>query len=261
MLTLQSSGMVILPFSKITGVHSRCSSGCTLKWHAHEEGQLTYCHQGLLVVKTHQGNWTVSSSHALWIPANEPHEIEVSRATRFQAIYVDVSARPHFSMHSRTLMVSSLLHELIQRSLEKPKGAEPEGYRVWLSELLLSEMFLSPLSRFQLPYPNDQRVAEIVRRIEENPGDRMTLKEWAKNLRLSDRTIERVFQKETGLSFHNWRLQIRIFVARQLLESGASVKEVAYGLNFKNPSTFIAMFRKVTGETPGEYHKGKSLSG
>jgi len=71
----------------------------------------------------------------------------------------------------------------------------------------------------------------------------------------SKRTIERIFQKETGMSFGKWRQQLRIMQALRLLAAGEKVSHVALEAGYSTPGAFTAMFRKLLGKTPGRYFK------
>lgn len=59
--------------------------------------------------------------------------------------------------------------------------------------------------------------------------------------------------RETGLSFTDWRTQIRLIAALPLLADGVAVATVARQVGYANPSAFIAAFRRVFGVTPRAY--------
>ena len=67
------------------------------------------------------------------------------------------------------------------------------------------------------------------------------------------RTLTRLFQRETGMSFVRWRQQLHIGLALQRLASGTSVTNVALDLGYESTSAFIAMFRRMLGTTPARY--------
>ncbi|MNR08264.1 HTH-type transcriptional regulator ChbR [compost metagenome] len=76
--------------------------------------------------------------------------------------------------------------------------------------------------------------------------------DWAALLNSSEKTLTRAFQRETGLSFRQWRQRLRLLAALQPLERGASVTEVALASGYESPSAFIAAFKGLFGVTPGE---------
>lgn len=67
---------------------------------------------------------------------------------------------------------------------------------------------------------------------------------------LSERSFERHFRSETGLSFRAWRRQARLLKAVEWLSLGAPVGEVSDRLGYEGPSAFVAGFRKAFGVTP-----------
>ena len=67
------------------------------------------------------------------------------------------------------------------------------------------------------------------------------------------RTLERLFQSETGLSFGKWRQQLRLLYALRLLAAGRPVTAVAFDVGYESASAFIAMFKRTLGVTPHRY--------
>ncbi|MGD9313458.1 MAG: helix-turn-helix domain-containing protein, partial [Desulfobacterales bacterium] len=63
----------------------------------------------------------------------------------------------------------------------------------------------------------------------------------------------RHFRTETGMTFGQWRQQIRILEALKRLGMKESVTTVAIELGYDSPSAFISMFKKALGKTPGQY--------
>jgi AraC-like DNA-binding protein len=86
-----------------------------------------------------------------------------------------------------------------------------------------------------------------------DPADERTLEAWARELRVSPRTITRAFRSTTGLSFARWRQAVRVHRSLTLLADGVPVHEVSAQLGYLHPSTFIDAFRRVMGGTPGAF--------
>jgi AraC-like DNA-binding protein len=70
------------------------------------------------------------------------------------------------------------------------------------------------------------------------------------------KTIQRLFVKETGMTFGQWRQQARLLRALELLAVGEKVIDVALALGYESPSAFAAMFRKQFGQTPSQFFGG-----
>ncbi|HET6629440.1 MAG TPA: helix-turn-helix domain-containing protein, partial [Woeseiaceae bacterium] len=67
--------------------------------------------------------------------------------------------------------------------------------------------------------------------------------------------LARLFVSETGLTFAEWRRQVRLLEAIDRLGKGQAVTRVALDLGYESPSAFIAMFRRSLGAPPGKYFK------
>ncbi|HIE9544992.1 helix-turn-helix domain-containing protein [Klebsiella variicola] len=86
-----------------------------------------------------------------------------------------------------------------------------------------------------------------------DPGDRATLQQWASRLATSARSLARMVQSETGMSFGRWRQQLNLMIALNHLAEGRSVQNVAGTLGYDSVSAFITMFRKALGKSPTQY--------
>jgi AraC-like DNA-binding protein len=117
---------------------------------------------------------------------------------------------------------------------------------------LVQTLKVTPLD---LPIPRDDRLQKISGVLTENPEDNRTLEDWGKTVGATSRTLARLFRSETGMSFRQWRQQVRILEALRRLGREEPVTAVALDLGYDSPSAFIAMFRKALGRTPGQYFK------
>ncbi len=231
-----------------------------IETHAHEKAQLIYCCSGVMTVETKSEHWVAPPNRCIWVPGGLAHEIHINQAAKMRTVYVAPGARTDLPALPCTLGVSPLLRELILAAVISTKEPDPADYapgtrNAHLAEIILDQIAAMPTSDLHIPMPTDRRLLPICAALTANPGDRRSLKDWAAQVGTSDRTVERLFVQETGLTFHRWREQMRVLKSLSLLGSGRAVKNVALELGFANPSTFIAMFRKIMGETPGAYLK------
>lgn len=82
---------------------------------------------------------------------------------------------------------------------------------------------------------------------------------YADVLNLSPRNLTRLIKKTTGLTVKQMILKKMIEVAKERLRnSDQSISEIAYGLNFRNPSQFTKHFKSLTGQTPSEFRRTQS---
>jgi AraC-like DNA-binding protein len=86
-----------------------------------------------------------------------------------------------------------------------------------------------------------------------SPVDRGTMDVWARRAGMSERTLARLITRETGMSFGRWRQQLGVMLAVKWLAGGASIQEVAQDLGYESLPSFVTMFRKTIGVSPGRY--------
>ena len=170
-----------------------------------------------------------------------------------RTLYIDPAFYPGPSNNCCVLALSPLLKELILHAVGLPRlyplrGPEERLLMVTLDQI--KAMIIAPL---ELPIPEDERLYRIYQRISINPGESRTLDEWGKVVGATGRTLARRFRLETGMSFGQWRQQIRILEALKRLGMKEPVTTVALELGYDSPSAFISMFKKALGKTPGQY--------
>jgi AraC-like DNA-binding protein len=100
--------------------------------------------------------------------------------------------------------------------------------------------------------PRHERLLGLCNELIESPERNVTLQEWAERLGTSEKTLMRLFQRETGLSFRGWRQRMRLLSSLNLLEEGDSVTNAALSCGYDSTSAFIAAFKGLFGFTPGE---------
>ncbi|HVT67927.1 MAG TPA: AraC family transcriptional regulator [Trebonia sp.] len=86
-----------------------------------------------------------------------------------------------------------------------------------------------------------------------DPADDRTLAELGRAAGASERTLSRLFRRDTGMTFPQWRAQLRLQHAMLLLAAGSSVTAAAAASGYGNTSAFIAAFRDAFGVTPAAY--------
>lgn len=93
-----------------------------------------------------------------------------------------------------------------------------------------------------------------------NYHKKVGLKDVAEELCLSPKYLSRVFKEKTGKSFNDFRLEVKMEMAREILRTSAQpIQDVADKLGYKNLESFIRMFKKMTGTTPTVFREGKAL--
>lgn len=86
----------------------------------------------------------------------------------------------------------------------------------------------------------------------------LSLTTVAEQMKLSPSYLSRILKQESGVTFLDSLTRIRIARARELLEqTGAKVSDVAPKVGYTSIHTFIRAFKKLTGQTPGQWGEDK----
>jgi len=224
-----------------------------IDWHDHAEQQLLYPSSGLLIVSTTHGSWVVPPQRAVWLPAAVAHAHQAYGATQVRTVAFPVDVNPLGLTQPTVLSVSRLLRELIIAITDAP--ARPRDEQHDLKRVALHQLKPAPALQFHLPQPGDERLRDVTAILAEDPGSDRTLGELGRAVGAGERTLSRLFRAETGMTFPQWRAQLRLHHSLTLLASGLSVTATAVACGYSTPSAFTAAFHATFGTTPGTYRK------
>ena len=226
-------------------------AGSYTRPHRHDWAQLSYAIEGVLCVRTEAGSFYAPPQRAVWVPASVEHEVVTSARAEMRSLYVTPAVTPWGSRRCRVLEMSALARELVRAVTALPVEYDEGGAAGRLVRVLLDQLAALPEVAFSLPAPRDARLHAVAAALERAPDDRRTLAEWARLAGASERTLARLFRRETGLSFREWRQRLRLLASLGALEDGTSVTAAAIDAGYDSPSAFIAAFKRLFGRTPG----------
>jgi transcriptional regulator GlxA family with amidase domain len=103
----------------------------------------------------------------------------------------------------------ALLRELILAAMSIAVPYPPDSRDERLMKLLLDEIRSLPTLALSLPRPQSPVLQELCAALQAEPGDARSVEEWAEQLAMDSRTLQRRFSRETGLSLGQWRRQAR----------------------------------------------------
>ena len=156
----------------------------------------------------------------------------------------------------RVVEVSSLLRELLAVMVAGGEDLPPQRAAL-VGELILDELARAPTRPIRVPLPRDKRLRGLCQALIDKPGDTQTLGDWARLAGASERTLARLFERELGMSFGQWRQQVRLAHGASLIARGLPLWQVAQQLGYASQSAFTAMFRKTFGTTPSAFFAGE----
>jgi AraC-like DNA-binding protein len=237
-------------------------SGGTSSVHSHERSHLVYAARGVLAVHTERGTSIVPANRVAWTPAGFTHYHRAHGDTDMRILFMPAASDRLLPGRPAVFMVSDLAREVLL-TLTGPRNYDPAepgfkpGAHARLRRVLLDELQHAREQPLQLPEPRDDRLRAVADILRDQPANNASLAELGRTIGASARTLSRLFHDELGMTFYEWRTQLRTYHALVLLADGHDTTYVARACGWSNPSSFIAAFTSIVGTTPGRYRTSR----
>ncbi|MFD7158318.1 AraC family transcriptional regulator [Kribbella sp. NPDC059898] len=231
------------------GAHQWTSGGIS-PVHAHDEGHLVYAARGVLSVHTDYGTSIVPANRVAWTPGGTTHHHRAHGETDMRIVFLPLALSRRLQDRPAVFLASGLAREVLLALTSR--HLEPQA-RARLQRVLVDELHEATEQPLQLPEPRDDRLRAIARLLHDNPADNTPLTELGRQAGAGARTLSRLFRNELGMTYYEWRTQLRIYHALVLLAAGHETTYVAHACGWANPSGFIAAFAQIIGTTPGRH--------
>ena len=233
------------------------AGGAGITPHRHDEHQIIYAGSGVLAVTTDAGTWFAPGTRAIWVPAGTVHAHRAYGQLDLHLLGLPREIDPLGLTTPTVLPVSPLLRELILAYTRDPADTSDERLR--LRGVLLDQLRVAPGGPVRLPAPTDPRLSAVCAALDADPADNRTLAAFGAATGVGERTLSRLFRAELGMTFPQWRTQLRLHHALRLLAEGMAVTTVAHRCGWASASAFVDVFRRAFGHTPGTIHRGHGV--
>lgn len=106
------------------------------------------------------------------------------------------------------------------------------------------------------------KVESARRLVERNFNRPIFLQDISRDLFLNYKYLSRIFKERTGRSFNDYRVALRVASAKELLAgTGLTVSQIAYRVGYRNPNSFMKIFKQCAGCTPSEFREKRAHAG
>lgn len=223
---------------------------------------ICYTLEGKGEIYYHGKTYIVKKGEGFFIDCKQPHEYR-THGEFWKASFLHINGpacQEYFDAYivNRSILFSydqlpgfEMLQFNILRSYRKISASS--CYRIsCLIDLLLTELLESCEKRTE----KSETIGKIIDYFEKHLDEKITLGFLTKEFGISQAHLERKFKRCTGYSPGEYLQQLRMRVARELLEhSEYNVQEIAEKVGFVSASNFILTFKKAEGITPLQYRK------
>lgn len=218
--------------------------------HAHGSDQLVYATRGVMEITADRTRWVIPPQFAIWIPAHQDHSIWMPQPVSMRTLYLRSGLVKRRGPQCSVIHVTALFRELIVEAVRRKRLRESTELDQALTTLIVDQIQRATPMPSAIPLPKDPRAVSVAEEVLAHPGGTDKLPLIAFRASATVRTIQRIFLKELGMSFEEWRKQVRLMKALELLASGNAVKQTAHEVGYKQTSAFVTMFRETLGTTP-----------
>ena len=228
--------------------------GAFVASHRHRRAQLLYAVEGVMLIEAQAGRWVVPPTRAVWLDAGLDHTVRMSGNVKMRTVFVEPGTIDHLPSSSCVVEVHPLLRELILAAVDVPFDYARGSRHDLLMQLLLSELAAIPRLPLYLAWPTDTKLRTICDAIMASPDQLHAVADWADGLGIAEKTLHRMFHRETGMTFGRWRQHARLFLALEQLAHGQKIVDVALEHGYTSQSAFAAMFKRHFGVAPSAFY-------
>lgn len=219
--------------------------------HSHSRHQLLFSTTGCMTIEMEKTLYLLPARRAMWIPAGVVHRVMMRGVTAYRSLYFSIDL-PFSKTPLQVFSVNALLFEIIERMSFWP-WTMPTDCQNNILNVFIDELHTAPKESWDLKFPQDDRLSIWIEQIHQGILP-LRLNVLAKKIGACERTISRIFIRDTGMNYQSWRQQWRLLKGMEMLADNKSTNEIAQFLDFSSDSAFIAFFRQYTGVTPNNYN-------
>lgn len=225
----------------------------SIKPHSHDSGQLLLLSKGSARVCIGNRYFHVTPHYAVWIMPNELHTVSSTRGVEYQCVYISRNVCTQLKLPSGILRVSTFMKELINQTIQQGGAYQQNTLGSRLFDVLLGYLEQVEYEQSPVIVPMHSKLAMLCEKVLEDPGCSITLKDWGGMHGGSERNLARVFKRETGMTFKQWSIRVKIQYAIERLRAGDSITSIAYSLGYSSISAFSSAFKTITQSCPSDY--------
>lgn len=212
-----------------------------------------WVYRGTATVVVEGSTCHLKEGEAVWMPAGYSHEVLVNQDS--VALPVSISAE-EFDVGIDDVVVvkvpAPLIPVMVRHTVATCTAFRPVNYDPGEVFGLFRE-FLTKRREMTLAMPTTPRALLAARAVLADLRDARSVDQWAGEVGVSGRSVNRWFRQETGRGFARWRTLARIQRATVLLDRGMPPVSVAHRVGYRHLSGFSRDFRSHLGMTPREY--------
>lgn len=222
----------------------------------HPWSEFVYSYSGITEVQAGDDLFLAPPHLGLWIPAGTEHTSFNHNETVHCSLYISRKYCKPMPDELCVVVVTPLVQAILDFLRDNPADNN-QSERQRLLRVLVDQLANCQITGSYVPATSSPDLDALLQELRNDPADNRSLDQLAADFDMSKRTLMRHCQLELGMSLTEWRQRLKIVRALPLLQGGHSVESVALDLGYGTSSSFIAMFRRLTGTSPKRFVAAK----
>lgn len=230
--------------------------------HTHTKGQLSYVEGGLAYITIHYKTYVIPARHYFWVPKGMPHVLRIGHsATVLRSLYFyakDDGDNPFYGQLG-IYPASELLIQMINHT-ERWDGQhvnkKTDNFEFFVALKNLLPQLNNKALPIILPITDDERMQKIIRYLEKNLGEEVTLTSLSERFNMSERSMSRLFQACLHISFLQYFKTLRMIKAiEMILKTSKPIGDIAFEVGYDTVGAFSNAFYSFTHSRPSDFRK------
>lgn len=230
--------------------------------HKHTKGQLSYVEGGIAYITIDYRTYVVPARHYFWIPQGMEHILRIGySATVLRSLYFYAQedwVNPFYGKLG-IYPASELLIQMInytERWDGRHVSSKDENFEFLVALKNILPQLNNKALPIILPTTDNEQMQKIIRYLEKNMGERLTLKSVSSRFNISERSMSRLFQSTIQLSFLQFLKTIRMVKAiEMILKTQKPISDIAYEVGYFTISSFSDAFQEFTQSRPTDFRR------
>lgn len=230
--------------------------------HTHKKGQLSYVEGGIAYITIHYKTYIVPARHYFWVPKGMPHILRIGHsATVLRSLYFyahDDATDPFYSKLG-IYPASELLIQMINYTEhwdESHINRKNENFDFLVALKKLLPQLNNKALPIILPITDDERMQKIIRYLDKNISEPVSLKSLSERFSMSERSMSRLFQSHLQISFLQYFKTLRMVKAiEMILKTSKPISDIAFLVGYDSLGSFSNTFYAFTHSRPTDFRK------
>ncbi len=225
---------------------------------AFDRDYLLYAIKGALRVTVAEDSWLLPPSFAAWVPAHTPILVHIDKPVTTCSVLTLPGFCTALPAIPSVFQMSPMTRHMIRHCKDwGPDAEHPDEAKGFFLALLNACAGLVTRSvDVRRPTATDPALRAAIEFTESRLADNISAGDVARAAHLSERSLQRRFGENVGMTWSESLTRLRMIHAVQLLaEDDLSIIQIAGEVGFESLSAFNRAFRKFTATTPSEFRR------